>query len=207
MVSPVKFIPMLEETGMIIDVGRWVLRTACEQLRAWDNGKSVFPVAVNLSASQFRHEHLAEMVESTIREFGVDPHRLTLELTESIFMKDQDFTISVLKRLKAIGVAIAIDDFGTGYSSMAYLKSLPFQILKIDRLFVKDLGTQDGSEGVVNAILGVARSLGKDVVAEGVETEAQRAFLNECRCDVLQGYLLGHPAPYEASSRGSAGKA
>ena len=195
LVSPVKFIPMLEETGMIIDVGKWVLRTACEQLRAWDNGRAAFPVAVNLSASQFRHERLAEMVEGTIKEFGVDPHRLTLELTESIFMKDQEANISILKRLKDIGVSIAIDDFGTGYSSLSYLKRFPVDYIKIDISFIREVATDPDATSLVTAIINMAHSLGLKTIAEGVETEDQWKILRLLKCDMAQGYYFSSAIP------------
>jgi len=190
LVSPLKFIPMLEETGMIIDVGKWVLRTACAQIQHWDNDKYSLPMSVNLSGSQFRHEFLAEMVESTIKEFGVDPRHLTLEITESIFMKDQEFTIAVLKRLKSIGVSIAIDDFGTGYSSLSYLKKFPVDYVKIDQSFVKDVATDPDATSLVTAIISMAHSLNLKTIAEGVETEDQWKILRLLKCDMAQGYYF-----------------
>jgi len=190
MVSPVKFIPLLEETGMIIDVGKWVLRTACEQIREWDARKASLPMSVNLSGTQFRHEYLAETVESTIKEFGIDPRRLTLEITESIFMKDQDFAVKVLQRLKSIGVAIAIDDFGTGYSSLSYLKKFPVDFVKIDQSFVKDVATDPDATSLVTAIINMAHSLSLRTIAEGVETEDQWKILRLLRCDMAQGYYF-----------------
>jgi len=194
-VSPVKFIPMLEETGMIIDVGKWVLRTACEQIKQWDSGKISLPMSVNLSGSQFRHEFLAEMVENTIKEFGIDPRHLTLEITESIFVKDQEFTIKVLKRLKSIGVAIAIDDFGTGYSSLSYLKKFPVDYVKIDQSFVKDVATDPDATSLVTAIINMAHSLNLRTIAEGVETEDQWKILRLLKCDMAQGYYFSAALP------------
>ena len=188
-VSPSKFIPMLEETGLIIDVGRWVLRTACLQIKEWTNGNGL-PVSVNLSASQFRHEYLVETVESTIRETGIDPRLLTLEITESTFMKDQDFAVKVLKRLKALGVFIAIDDFGTGYSSLSYLKRFPVDYVKIDQSFVQDVATDPDTMSLVTAIIAMSHSLGLKTVAEGVETEAQWNILRLLKCDIGQGYYF-----------------
>jgi diguanylate cyclase (GGDEF)-like protein/PAS domain S-box-containing protein len=190
LVSPVKFIPLLEETGMIIDVGKWVLRTACEQIRTWDSGKVSLPMSVNLSGSQFRHEFLAETVENAIKEFGVDPRHLTLEITESIFMKDQEFAITVLRRLKDIGVAIAIDDFGTGYSSLSYLKKFPVDYVKIDQSFVTDVATDPDATSLVTAIINMAHSLNLKTIAEGVETEDQWKILRLLKCDMAQGFYF-----------------
>ncbi|MHB8846407.1 MAG: putative bifunctional diguanylate cyclase/phosphodiesterase [Nitrospirota bacterium] len=190
LVSPVKFIPMLEETGMIIDVGKWVLRTACEQIRTWDRDKAALPMSVNLSGSQFRHEFLAEMVENTIREFGIDPRRLTLEITESIFMKDQEFAIKVLQRLKAVG-----DDFGTGYSSLSYLKKFPVDYVKIDQSFVADVATDPDATSLVTAIINMAHSLNLKTIAEGVETEDQWKVLRLLKCDMAQGYYFAPALP------------
>ena len=195
MVSPVKFIPMLEETGMIIDVGKWVLRSACEQIREWDAMKISLPMAVNLSGTQFRHEFLADTVENTIKEFGIDPHRLTLEITESIFMKDQDFAITVLQRLKKTGVTISIDDFGTGYSSLSYLKRFPVDYVKIDQSLVKDVATDPDATSFVTAIINMAHSLSLRTIAEGVETEDQWKILRLLKCDMAQGYYFSTALP------------
>jgi diguanylate cyclase (GGDEF)-like protein/PAS domain S-box-containing protein len=195
LVSPVKFIPMLEETGMIIDVGKWVIRTACEQIRSWDGGASPLPVSVNLSLSQFRHEFLAETVESTIRASGIEPSRLTLEITESIFMQDQDLAVATLKRLKRIGVSIAIDDFGTGYSSLSYLKRFPVDYVKIDQSFIKDVSTDPDATALVTSIIAMAHSLGLKTIAEGVETEEQGKILRLLKCDMAQGFYFSRAIP------------
>jgi diguanylate cyclase (GGDEF)-like protein/PAS domain S-box-containing protein len=195
LVSPVKFIPMLEETGMIIDVGKWVLRTACAQLKLWDAGEASRPMSVNLSGTQFRHEFLAETVESTVKEFSIDPRHLTLEITESIFVKDQEFSIKVLKRLKDIGVAIAIDDFGTGYSSLSYLKRFPVDYVKIDQSFVQDVATDPDATSLVTAIINMAHSLNLKTIAEGVETEDQWKILRLLKCDMAQGYYFSAALP------------
>jgi diguanylate cyclase (GGDEF)-like protein/PAS domain S-box-containing protein len=189
-VSPSKFIPMLEETGMIIDVGKWVLTTACKQIKAWTNGVPPLPVSVNLSPNQFRHEYLVETVESAIRDSGIDPRRLTLEVTESTFMKDQGFAITVLKRLKELGVAIAIDDFGTGYSSLSYLKQFPVDYIKIDQSFVKDVATDPDTTALVTAIITMAHSLNLKTIAEGIETEEQWKILRLLKCDMGQGFYF-----------------
>jgi diguanylate cyclase (GGDEF)-like protein/PAS domain S-box-containing protein len=190
LVSPSKFIPLLEETGMIIDVGKWVLATACRQIRNWSMGKAPIPVAVNLSPSQFRHEYLVETVEDIIRGTGIDPRHLTLEITESTFMKDQDFAVTVLRRLKDLGVRISIDDFGTGYSSLSYLKKFPVDFVKIDQSFVKDVDTDPDTTSLVTAIIAMAHSLGLKTIAEGVETEEQWKILRLLKCDMAQGYYF-----------------
>ena len=180
---------------MIIDVGKWVLRTACEQIKLWNDGKSSLPMSVNLSGSQFRHEFLAEMVESTIKEYGIDPRSLTLEITESIFVKDQEFTVKVLKRLKSIGVSLSIDDFGTGYSSLSYLKKFPVDFVKIDQSFVKDVATDPDATSLVTAIISMAHSLNLKTIAEGVETEDQWKILRLLKCDMAQGYYFNTALP------------
>ncbi|HUJ17422.1 MAG TPA: EAL domain-containing protein [Nitrospirota bacterium] len=189
-VSPAKFIPMLEETGMINEVGAWVLRTACRQIREWSNGKSHLPVAVNLSPAQFRYDYLAETVENAVREHGIDPHRLTLEVTESTFMRDQDFAVAVLKRLKGIGVSISIDDFGTGYSSLSYLKKFPVDAIKIDQSFVRDVAVDPDTTSLVSAIISMAHSLNLKTIAEGIESEEQWKILRLLKCDMGQGFYF-----------------
>jgi diguanylate cyclase (GGDEF)-like protein/PAS domain S-box-containing protein len=190
LVSPVKFIPMLEDTGMIIDVGKWVLKTACEQIHSWDRGASPLPVSVNLSLSQFRHEFLIETMENTIKACGIEPSRLTLEITESIFMKDQESAIGILKRLKSIGVSIAIDDFGTGYSSLSYLKKFPVDFVKIDQSFINDVAVDPDTTSLVAAIITMAHSLGLKTIAEGVENEDQGKILRLLKCDMAQGFYF-----------------
>jgi EAL domain-containing protein (putative c-di-GMP-specific phosphodiesterase class I) len=190
LVSPEKFIPMLEDTGMIIDVGEWVLKTACRQIREWDGGKSQFPVAVNLSSMQLHHKYLVEMVETTIKEAGVDPARLTLEVTEGIVMHDLDYTRQVLRELKSLGVSISVDDFGTGYSSLSYLKRLPVDNVKIDMSFVQDITTDPDAASIVMAITSMARNLNLKTIAEGIETEEQWKILRLLRCDMGQGFYF-----------------
>jgi diguanylate cyclase (GGDEF)-like protein/PAS domain S-box-containing protein len=190
LVSPKKFIPMLEDTGMIIDVGEWVLRTACRQIKEWDRGKPLFPVAVNLSTMQFHHKYVVEMVENAIKEAGVDPACLTLEVTEGIVMHDLDYTSKVLSALKNLGVSISVDDFGTGYSSLSYLKKLPVDNVKIDMSFVKDITTDPDAASIVMAITSLARNLNLKTIAEGVETEEQWKILRLLRCDMGQGFFF-----------------
>ncbi|HXY54217.1 MAG TPA: EAL domain-containing protein [Nitrospirota bacterium] len=190
LVSPKKFIPMLEDAGMIIDVGEWVLKTACRQIKEWDGGKSRFPVAVNLSSQQLHHKYLVEMVETTIKEAGVDPARLTLEVTEGIVMHDLDYSSNVLRQLKSLGVSISVDDFGTGYSSLSYLKRLPIDNVKIDMSFVQDITSDPDAASIVMAITSLARNLNLKTIAEGVETEEQWKILRLLRCDMGQGFYF-----------------
>jgi diguanylate cyclase (GGDEF)-like protein/PAS domain S-box-containing protein len=190
MVSPKKFIPMLEDTGMIVDVGEWVLKTACRQIKEWERVGSLFPVAVNLSSIQFHDKYVVEMVENAIKEAEVDPEWLTLEVTEGIAMHDLDYTSKVLSDLKKLGVSISIDDFGTGYSSLSYLKKLPVDNVKIDISFVKDITTDPDSASIVMAITSLARNLNLKTIAEGVETEEQCKILRLLRCDMGQGFFF-----------------
>jgi EAL domain-containing protein (putative c-di-GMP-specific phosphodiesterase class I) len=197
-VSPGKFIPVLEDTRMIIEVGEWILRTAIRQVKEWQNkGYPVVPVSVNLSLIQFRQKDLAEMVKKIIGEFGFDSSLLTLEITESAFMQDIDFTRSVLETLKGIGCSISIDDFGTGYSSLAYLKRFPVDNLKIDISFIREIATDPDTAAIVTAIIGMAHTLNMKTIAEGVETEEQWKILRLLRCDVMQGFYLSKPLPAE----------
>lgn len=196
-VSPSRFIPTLEDTGMIIDVGEWVLRTACSQIGRWTQGGACIPVSVNLSLVQFRHEHLVGMVADAIKEHKFDPRYLTLEVTESICIHDMDLTIAILNKLKDTGVSISVDDFGTGYSSLNYIKKLPVDNLKIDMSFIRDVAKDPDAASIVSAITGLARSLGLKTIAEGVETEEQRNILRLLRCDLGQGYYFSPAVPAE----------
>ena len=189
-VSPSKFIPSLEESGLIIDVGEWVLRTACRQIKDWKRAHRMLSVAVNLSHIQFRHRNLVSMVSGVIKEMNIDPHQLTLELTESICVQDIDFAITVLKKLKDIGVSISVDDFGTGYSSLSYIKRLPVDTLKIDMSFVRDVSRDPDAASIITAITGMARSLKLKTIAEGIESEEQRNILHLLRCDMGQGHYF-----------------
>lgn len=198
-VRPDEFIPVAERTGLILPIGDWVLRQACLQLRQWrDEGLPAGTMAVNLSARQFRQRDIAEEVSRVLRETGLQPHDLELEITESMLMDDLAAASVALTDLQRLGVRIAIDDFGTGYSSLAYLKSLPLYGLKIDRSFVTGLEASTREEAIVRTIVALAHSLGLVVVAEGVETQAQFASLREAHCDQAQGYLFFKPlAPPE----------
>jgi diguanylate cyclase (GGDEF)-like protein len=195
LVSPSRFIPTLEDTGMIIDVGEWVLKTSCRQMKEWGKGKYPHPLSVNLSLIQLRHKYLLNMVSDSLSEFKLNPERLTLEVTEGIFMHDMEFSTSVLKRLKDIGVSISIDDFGTGYSSLSYLKRLPVDNVKIDISFVRDITKDPDAASMVTAITGMARSLNLKTIAEGIETEEQLNVLRLLRCDMGQGYYFSPALP------------
>ncbi len=189
-VSPDRFIKVLETTGLIIDVGNWVLKAACLQAKKMENTKHRFPLSVNLSPSQFRYDGLVDMVKEIIGETNVDPRLLTMEVTESVFVEDLGFAQSVLKQLKKVGVAISIDDFGTGYSSLSYLKKLPVDAVKIDQAFVHDVTSDPDTASIVTSITNMAKSLGLKTIAEGVETEEQCKVLRLLRCDMGQGYFF-----------------
>ena len=198
LVSPAEFIPLAEETGLIIPIGEWVLRRACAQARAWqDEGFEPLPVAVNLSVRQFRRKDLPELVARVLDETGLPPWCLRLELTESCVMEDAGFAIVVLRELKAKGVGVSVDDFGTGYSSLSYLRRLPVDELKIDRSFVHAATDDEDDAAIVAAIIQLARTLRLQVVAEGVETEAQLELLRSLGCGRAQGYLFSRPLPAE----------
>jgi diguanylate cyclase (GGDEF)-like protein/PAS domain S-box-containing protein len=195
LVAPDDFIPMLEENGMIVPVGEWVLRAACEQAVAWRSaGLPPVPLAVNLSARQFMHRGLIESIRGIIDETGIDPAMLEFELTETALMQHGRQTLETLEQISAMGIRLSIDDFGTGYSSLAYLKRFPVHKIKIDRAFVRDLESSSEDRAIVAAIMALAGSLQLSVVAEGVETAAQLALLREQGCDLAQGYLFAKPA-------------
>ncbi len=196
MVSPVKFIPILESTGLIVPVGEWVLQQACKQAKEWQTVcANKFRMAVNLSARQFKHDGLAEMVARVLKETGLDAEWLELEITESMLMEDTDHTLTVLQQLRDMGVHLSIDDFGTGYSSLAYLKRMPINTLKIDRSFVKDITTDASDAAVVQTIIAMAHNLNLSVVAEGTETAEQVNFLRSQQCDETQGFYFSRPLP------------
>jgi diguanylate cyclase (GGDEF)-like protein/PAS domain S-box-containing protein len=195
-VSPCRFIPLAEKTGLILPISDWVMDNVCRQVRAWQEaGLRQVPVSVNVSASQFRAGGLETAVAEALAHYGIPAESLELELTESVLMDDPQAAATLLARLKAIGVKIALDDFGTGYSSLAYLRHLPIDILKIDRSFVADLVTDSNAAMIVSAIIDLARRLRVKVVAEGVETETQLGYLRKQGCDFLQGYLFSAAVP------------
>jgi EAL domain-containing protein (putative c-di-GMP-specific phosphodiesterase class I) len=202
MMNPDQFIPLAEETGLIFPIGQWVLETACEQLKVWqqaDFSKDLL-LAVNVSARQFHQRGFVEQVRDAVQRNGIDPKLLKLELTESMLLEDIGDTIETMNSLKEVGVLFSLDDFGTGYSSMQYLKRLPLDQLKIDQSFVRDIVSDSSDRAIVQTIIAMAHSLSLDVIAEGVETEEQRNLLLDCGCEHFQGYLFSKPVPIEEFS-------
>jgi len=197
LVPPNSFIPVAEESGLIELIGRWALRTACEQIQRWQAaGLPIVKIAVNISARQFTDpKDFADDVTRLLNTVGLDPRYLELEMTESMLLKNVDENIAVLRKLGTLGTSLAVDDFGTGYSSLAYLKQLPIDTLKIDRTFVRDIESDDDDAAIIKAIIAMAHSLDLRVTAEGVETKGQLAALRKLRCDHFQGYLLSRPIP------------
>lgn len=196
MVSPGEFIPIAEETGLIVPIGEWVLRTACKQNKEWqEQGLPGIPIAVNLSPFQFQQQNIVHQVAHALIETGLDPKYLVLEITESMAMQQVDSVIDKLQELKEMGIKISIDDFGTGYSSLSYLKKFPIDSLKIDQSFVREIVDSPDDTAIVKAIIVLARSLKRTVIAEGVETEEQMSLLRELGCKKMQGYLFSKPIP------------
>ena len=192
LVSPATFIPIAEESSFIIQLGDWILREACREAASWQHP---FKVAVNISPMQFRQGDLPRTIHSVLLDSGLAPNRLELEITEGVMIDDFSRAVSILRKVKALGVQIALDDFGTGYSSLSYLHAFPFDRIKIDRTFISDLESNHHSKAIVRAVLGLGRSLNVPVLAEGVETEEQYRFLADEDCDEVQGYLTGRPRP------------
>jgi diguanylate cyclase (GGDEF)-like protein/PAS domain S-box-containing protein len=196
LVPPVEFIPVLEELGLVVEVGEWVLKEACRQLREWHVARVRVPkVSVNISARQFSDGQLGTRIAGILQEIGLPPACLELELTESILMREVSEAMQILAGLKRLGLSIAVDDFGTGYSSLNYLKQFPIDVLKIDRTFVDGLPSGEQDAQIARAIIAMAHSLNLSVIAEGVETHEQLEFLREHGCDEVQGYLFGRPMP------------
>ncbi len=195
LVPPCDFIPLAEESGLIIPIGEWVLREACREAASWSRP---LRVAVNLSAVQFRHGDLAALVHSVLFQTGLPANRLELEITETVLISDHARALAMLRRLKALGVSIAMDDFGTGYSSLSYLQSFPFDKIKVDQTFISNLERNPQSATIVRAVIALAQGLSIPVLAEGVETEEQLAFLSNESCDNVQGYFIGRPRPIDA---------
>ena len=193
-VPPATFIPLAEESGLILPIGEWVLRTACREAASWTKP---IRIGVNLSPVQFRHGDLASLVHSILLETGLQPTRLELEITESVLIDDFSRTVSQLRRLKALGIRIAMDDFGTGYSSLSYLQAFPFDKIKIDQTFISNLKRNPQAATIVRAVIGLARGLEVPVIAEGVETKEQLEFLSGANCNEIQGYIVGRPQPIE----------
>jgi len=198
LVSPLDFIPLAEDTGLIVPIGSWVLEQACRQLVEWQRVDPAMAVAVNLSVRQLVDPGVVATIEDILLRTGVRPQALCLELTESVVMDDVDYFGTTPANLKAVGVTLSIDDFGTGYSSLSYLKRFPLDVVKVDRAFVDGLGTDPHDTGLVAAIVAMAGALGLGVVAEGVETADQLAHLKQLRCQRAQGFYLARPMPAEA---------
>jgi diguanylate cyclase (GGDEF)-like protein len=196
LVPPDRFIRIAENSGLIIPIGEWVLRTACSQSRKWqEEGLPAVQIAVNVSAVQFRQENFCELIRRVLHETGLAPKYLELEITESLLLSNADVMFSVFQELKAIGLRLAIDDFGTGYSSLSYLKKFPVNKLKIDRSFIRDVPVNADDTAITTAIISMAKSLNLKVIAEGVENEAQLSFLRAHQCDEIQGYYFSKPLP------------
>ncbi|MHB1077242.1 EAL domain-containing protein [Thiobacillus sp.] len=202
MIPPDAFIPLAEESGLVVPLGDWVLRAACHQIRAWsDTGQAPRQVSVNVSAVQLNRGHLVKSVKAALQESGIAPGQLELEITESFVLVDRDQSSRALAELKALGVCLSIDDFGTGYSSLAYLQQLAVHKLKIDISFVRDVTTNSGNASIVKAVIAMGHSLGLEIIAEGVEDEAQARYLRALQCDVMQGYLISRPLPADEMTR------
>jgi EAL domain-containing protein (putative c-di-GMP-specific phosphodiesterase class I) len=193
LVSPAEFIPLAEETGLIVSIDDWVLQTACQQAKDWHTAGLSLSVAVNMSGLQFNESGLIERVLKILETTGLNPSSLELELTESALVQNPQAAIATLKELKALGIQLSLDDFGTGYSSLSYLQQFPFDTLKIDRSFVSDLTQNSKNAAIVIAIIQLAHSLNLKVIAEGVETAEQHEFLRQYQCDVIQGYWFSPP--------------
>jgi EAL domain-containing protein (putative c-di-GMP-specific phosphodiesterase class I) len=202
-ISPLKFIPVAEETGLIIPVGYWVLREACEQLRSWQKEFPSTPplsVSVNLSGKQFAQPGLIDRIKEILAQSGIDPGSLKLEITESAIIDNTETAAAMLKQIKALGIKVSLDDFGTGYSSLSYLHRFPIDTLKIDRSFVTRMNLPKNSE-IVRTIVTLASNLGMDVIAEGVETGDQIVQLTGMNCEYVQGYLFSQPIDSESARR------
>ncbi|MDP1992289.1 MAG: EAL domain-containing protein, partial [Syntrophales bacterium] len=198
LIPPMQFIPLAETSGLIIPIGEFVIRTACTQIKAWQEaGYKQMNIALNVSSRQFDQQNLIEIINEALQNTMISPQCLELEITESTLMRNPEKSIPTLTELKAMGIQIAIDDFGTGYSSLSYLKRLPLDFLKIDQSFVKSLASDPNDQTIVRATIAMAHSLNLKTIAEGVETEEQLSFLQEHGCDEIQGYLFSRPLPAE----------
>jgi EAL domain-containing protein (putative c-di-GMP-specific phosphodiesterase class I) len=194
LVKPGQFIPVTEETGLIVPIGEWILRTACAQNKAWQSeGLEPFNMTVNVSGIQFQQDTFIEMVAQALCDSHLDPMYLKLEVTESILMKNSENSLKKMNMLREMGIQISIDDFGTGYSSLSYLKRFPVGILKIDRSFIKEIETNPDDQAIVRAIIALSHNLHIKVIAEGVETKKQLGILKGFGCDAIQGFLLCPP--------------
>jgi EAL domain-containing protein (putative c-di-GMP-specific phosphodiesterase class I) len=195
-VPPATFIPIAEDSGLILPIGQWVLTEACRQAVTWQKaGLPPVPLAINVSGVQFRRQDVCALVRQTLQSTGLDPKLLQIEITESVIVSVRERAVELLGELRAIGVGLALDDFGTGYSSLSYLKSFPIDVLKIDRSFVAEMLTDRTTASIIEAIISMTRILGLNVLAEGVENQAQFAFLKELGCDAVQGFYVSAAVP------------
>jgi EAL domain-containing protein (putative c-di-GMP-specific phosphodiesterase class I) len=195
LVGPDEFVPLAEETGLVVPIGQWALEQACHQVATWHANGARLTMSVNLSPRQLTEPTLVDAVAAGIKGLGVDPDTLWLEITETTLMGDAEAAVTTLRALRALGVHLAVDDFGTGYSSMTYLKRFPVEALKVDRSFVDGLGREPEDTAICTAVVSLAHALGLRAVAEGVETPDQLAELRTLGCELAQGYLFGRPAP------------
>jgi EAL domain-containing protein (putative c-di-GMP-specific phosphodiesterase class I)/ActR/RegA family two-component response regulator len=196
MVSPTEFIPLAEATGLIIPIGKWVLKRVCEQIKSWrDHGIPTFTIAVNISAIEFNQPDFTQKIVKFIETNNLESHCLELELTESMIMQDVNSAITTMNKLRALGVKIAIDDFGSGYSSLIYLKKLPINTLKIDRYFIHNVANDYQKSAITQALIQMGHNLNMRIVAEGVETDSELSFLRQHECDAMQGFLCSRPLP------------
>jgi diguanylate cyclase (GGDEF)-like protein len=201
-ITPAEFIPFAEETGMIVDIGHWVLRNACAELKRWrDAGLPEIRMSINMSARQLAEKDIVKRISNMLKDYGIPGHCIELEITENTIMSEMDSVIHKLKELSRKGVNIAIDDFGTGYSSLSYLHKLPIQTLKIDRAFIKELNMNNSGNSIINTIVAMAKGLDLNVIAEGVETQQQLDYLHEIDCHEAQGFLFGKPLPADVISQ------
>jgi EAL domain-containing protein (putative c-di-GMP-specific phosphodiesterase class I) len=200
MISPFNFIPLAEETSLILPIGQWVLEAACAQLKAWEQTPMTreLTISINVSAKQFNQPTFVKQVQTTIQHYAINTSLLKLELTESIIIENIDRIIITMVALETLGIRFELDDFGTGYSSLQYLKQLPLYQLKIDQSFVRDITSDSSDRALVRTIISMASNLGLAVIAEGVETEEQRQLLLDSGCTHYQGYLFGKPVPVDA---------
>ena len=198
LVSPADFIPLAEETGLIVEIGTWVLERACAQVRGWEReGLGALPISVNVSIRQFGKHDLCGTISRALLETGLDPRLLEVEITEGLLLQDDEETAIELRDLRAMGVRVALDDFGTGYSSLSYVTRFPLDTLKLDKCFVRDVHTDPSAEGVATAVIAMAHSLRLRVVAEGIDEEEQARILLEKGCDEAQGFLFSGAVPAE----------
>jgi EAL domain-containing protein (putative c-di-GMP-specific phosphodiesterase class I) len=199
LITPAQFISVAEDCGLIIPIGKWVTRESCQHAKAWaDAGLPIAKIAVNVSSLEFRDENFVTNLLATLEETGLDPKLLVLELTESVLMQRAETTASILQVVRQKGARVAIDDFGTGYSSLSYLRKFPVDILKIDQSFVRQISASEEDRAIVTAVIGLAHNLRLRVIAEGVETQDELAFLRDCQCDEVQGYYFSRPLPADA---------